>query len=146
MRLQNYIRSLRSFIPQCWTSLAACAGMAAFLLMPAGAQTTPQSSRELVLTVGKSLVVNSAANIERIAIGYGEIAEARAVAPKEILIDGKAPGETSLIIWQEGGNKLFFDVTVRANTAPLRARIETLRRQIQERLPGPEYHGRFRKR
>jgi pilus assembly protein CpaC len=135
VRLQNCIRSVRSSKPQCRTSLAACFVMAA-CLMPAGAQTAPQSSRELVLTVGKSLVVNSAATIERIAIGYGDIAEARAVGPREILIDGKAPGETSLIIWQEGGNKLFFDVTVRANTAPLRTRLETLRRQIQEQLPG----------
>lgn len=111
-------------------------GLAIFLVVPLGAQTSPQSARELVLTVGKSIVVNSAAPIERIAVGFGDIAEARAIGPKEILIDGKTAGETSLIIWQEGGNKLFFDVTVRANTSTLRTRIDTLRRQLQEQLPG----------
>src|SRR5260221_5237489 len=100
----------------------------AIAVFPGEAQTPPQTSRELVLTVGKSLVVNSAANIERIAVGYGDVAEARAVGPKEILIDGKAPGETSLIIWQEGGNKLLFDVTVRANAAPVRTKLDALRK------------------
>ncbi len=95
-----------------------------------------QTSREMVLTVGKSIIVSSSSNIERIAIGYGDVAEARAVGPREVLIDGKAPGETSLIIWQEGGNKLFFDVSVRPNTTNIKNRVETVRRQIQEQLPG----------
>ena len=143
MRLHNFIRSVRDFIPVSWTLLAACTGVAVLFLAPAGAQTTPQAPRELVLTVGKSLVVNSAANIERVAVGYGDFAEARAVGPKEVLLDGKAAGETSLIIWQEGGNKLFFDVVVRPNTANLRTRIETLRRQIQEQLPGQNIAATF---
>ena len=100
-------------------------------MLPLSAQNT----RELVVTVGKSLVVNSAANIERIAVGFGDVAEARAVGPKEILIDGKTAGETSLIIWQEGGSKLFFDVLVRPNTNATRTRIDTLRRQLKEQLP-----------
>src|SRR6185295_1798560 len=95
------------------------------------------SARELVLTVGKSLVVNSAANIERVAIGFGDVAEARAVGPKEVLLDGKAPGETSLIIWQEGGNKLFFDVVVRPNATPARTKLESLRKRIEEEVQQP---------
>jgi len=119
------------------TFLAGCIALLTYLPFPMRAQAPPaQGAREIVLTVGKSLVVNSNATIERIAIGYGDVAEARAVAPKEILIDAKAPGETSLIIWQEGGNKLFYDVIVRANTTPIRTKIETVRKQIQAQLPG----------
>jgi pilus assembly protein CpaC len=119
--------------------------MAAFMLMLAAltivaaeAQAPAQGARELVLTVGKSLVVNSATPIERIAVGFGDIAEARAVGPREVLLDGRAPGETSLIIWQEGGNKLFFDVIVRANTTGVRTKVDTVRRQMQEQLPGQD--------
>jgi len=118
--------------------LAACLGTAAILVAWASPQPqeAQQGARELSLTVGKSLVVNSAANIERIAVGFGDIAEARAVSPKEVLLDAKAPGETSLIIWQQGGNKLFFDVVVRPNPAPARARLENLRQRINTELPG----------
>lgn len=117
--------------------LAASLAAAAIAVMAVRAQTAPQqTSRELVLTVGKSLIVNSAANIERVAVGYGEVAEARAVGLNEVLLDAKAPGETSLIIWQVGGNKLFFDVIVRPNTTNARTRLENLRRRVEEELPG----------
>jgi pilus assembly protein CpaC len=112
-------------------------GAATLILMSLQTQAAPQQpSRELNLTVGKSLVVNSSANIVRIAVGYGDVAEARAVGPKEVLIDAKAPGETSLIIWQEGGNELFFDVVVRPNPTAARTKLENLRHRIQEELPG----------
>jgi pilus assembly protein CpaC len=116
--------------------LAASAVLFPALPVVALAQEGGPASRELVLTVGKSLIVNSSANIERVAVGYGDVAEARVVSPKEVLIDGKAPGETSLIIWQEGGNKLFFDLMVRPNTLNLKTRLESVRRQLQQQLPG----------
>jgi pilus assembly protein CpaC len=113
------------------------AASAALLAVLAAAPQQPaQSPREIVLTVGKSLVVNSAATIERVAVGYGDLAEARVVGPKEILLDGKAAGETSLIIWQVGGNKLFFDVVVRPNSTAQRTKLDVLRKQLQDQLPG----------
>ena len=132
-----FSRSL-NFVP--WRVLAAFVMWLAALPALVHAQAPAQGARELVLTVGKSLIVNSAAVIERVAVGFGDIAEARAVGPREVLIDGRAPGETSLIIWQEGGNKLFFDVTVRPSTAVIRTRLENLHRQLQEQLPGQEIH------
>jgi pilus assembly protein CpaC len=102
--------------------------------MPVCAQQT--APRELTLTVGKSMVLNTAVPIDRVAVGYGDVAEARAVGPQEVLVDAKAPGETSLIIWQQGGTKLFFDVSVRASTVNLRNRQEALRRALDQQLPG----------
>jgi pilus assembly protein CpaC len=104
------------------------------------AQTAQASSEEspndLFVTVGKSLIINSELPIERVSVGFGDVAEATAVSPKEILVNGKAPGETSLIVWQEGGGKLFFDVTVQPSQFGNRSRIETLRRQLNTELPG----------
>ena len=50
-----------------------------------------------------------------------DLIEAVAVNPKEVLINGKAAGETSLIIWQEGGNRLLYDLTVRLSPMRLDA-------------------------
>src|SRR5450759_3504934 len=72
-------------------------------------QTT--ASRELSVTVGKSVLVDSPQIIERIAVSNGALAEAVAISPHEMMVNGLAPGETSLIIWQQGGNRLFFDLT-----------------------------------
>ena len=66
------------------------------------AQSDQTSPASLLLTVGKSLIVDNALPIERISVGFGDIAEATAIGPRELLLNGKAPGVTSLIIWQEG--------------------------------------------
>lgn len=103
---------------------------------PATQPSSGESPNDLFVTVGKSLIVTSALTIERVSVGFGDIAEATAVSPTEVLLNGKAPGETSLIIWQQGGGKLFFDVTVQASRFANRGRVETLRREINAELPG----------
>jgi pilus assembly protein CpaC len=100
------------------------------------AQSSEESPNELFVSVGKSVIINSAVPIERVSVGFGEIAEATAVGPLEVLVNGKAPGETSLIIWQQGGSKLFFDVLVQPSRFANNTRVETLRRQINRELPG----------
>src|ERR1035437_8415359 len=50
------------------------------------------------VTVGKSLVMDSPLPIERLSVADGSLADAVAVGPKEGLINGKTPGETSLIV------------------------------------------------
>ena len=91
---------------------------------------------ELSVGVGKSVVVSSAQPIERISVGFGEYAEATAVGPREVLVNGKAPGDTSLIIWQVNGPKLFFDLTVRQSNFVNTSKIDALRRQLKQELPG----------
>lgn len=94
------------------------------------------SANDLVVAVGKSVLVDSARPIERIAVGSGDIAEATAVSPAEVLLNGKAAGETSLIVWQVGGGRQFFNVTVRASTYVANDRVEALRRELRTELPG----------
>lgn len=103
-------------------------------------QTAPaqESADDLSLTVGKSVLVNSDQPIERVSVGFGDIAEASAVSPREILVNAKAPGSTSLIVWQQGGGKLFYDVNVRPSQFLATTQLETLRRQFRTELPGQE--------
>src|SRR5947209_3002515 len=97
---------------------------------PQAQAAAPQEApNDLFVNVGKSLIINSMRPIERVSVGLGEIAEATAVGPQEILLNGKAPGQTSLIIWQQGGDKLFFDVTVQPSHYGTDSRLESLRRQ-----------------
>jgi len=105
---------------------------------PPAQQGRPQQDapNDLFITVGKSLIVDSVRPIERVSVGLGEIAEAQAVGPQEILVNGKTPGQTSLIIWQQGGEKLFFDVTVQPSRFTADSRLESLRRQFARELPG----------
>src|SRR5258708_33680766 len=73
---------------------------------PAQNPAQATASRDLAVTVGKSVLVDSPTDIERISLADGAIAEAVAISPREVQINGKTPGETSLIVWQMGGNRL----------------------------------------
>ena len=98
-------------------------------------RASEESPNDISVSVGKSVVVNSSLPIERVSVGFGDVAEATAVGPKEVLVDGKAPGETSLIIWQQGGGKLFFDVTVQQSGFANKSHLDSLRRQLHSELP-----------
>ncbi len=125
-----------------WISvcLAAGPGNAKQAQTDAGTQAQGQgetgSPNDLFVSVGKSLIVDSAIPIQRVSVGFGDVAEATAVGPQEVLVNGKAPGETSLIIWQQGNHKLFFDVTVQPSRYTANARLEQLRHQLHQELPG----------
>jgi pilus assembly protein CpaC len=94
---------------------------------------------KLMVTVGKSLIIDSPSKIQRISVANGELIEAVAVNPREVLINGKAAGETSLIIWQEGGNRLLYDLTVRLS--PLR--LDVLRQQLARDFPNEDINVTF---
>jgi pilus assembly protein CpaC len=97
-------------------------------------QTTPQPN-QLDLTVGKSLLLDSGLPMERISVGLGGVADVTAVSPSEVLVNGKAAGETSLIIWREGGSKLYYDLAVRPSRFLANSRVELAARQLNQELP-----------
>src|SRR5215468_4518975 len=97
----------------------------------AGAAAAPE---KLTVTVGKSMIIDSPVNIQRISVANGELVEAVAVNPKEVLINGKQAGDTSLIIWQQGGNRLLYELTVRLNSA----KLDAVRQQIARDYPNDD--------
>jgi pilus assembly protein CpaC len=97
----------------------------------AAGQTPTGTQGKLMVTVGKSLIIDSPLEIRRISVANGDLAEAVAVNPREVLINGKAAGETSLIVWQANGVRLIYDLTVRMSNA----RLEAVRQQVARDFP-----------
>ena len=125
----------------CVFSFACCAQLLGQVQNPpptsqAAGMSGPDSANDLVVAVGKSVLVDCARPIERVAVGSGDLAEATAVSPTEIMLNGKAAGETTLIVWQVGGGRQFFNVTVRASTYAATDRLDALRRELRTELPG----------
>lgn len=100
-------------------------------LSPAPAASALEESTKnqtVTVPVNASTVVDHPAGIRRISISNGEIAEAVAVSSTEIVINGKLPGDTSLILWDQQGARLLLDIHVTANTSKLDAvRAELLK-------------------
>jgi pilus assembly protein CpaC len=99
------------------------------------AASLQDSSNELSVAVGKTVLVDTARPISRIAIGLDDVAHVDAVSPTEVMVNGKAPGETSLIIWDRSGGRQFFNVTVRASTGVSNDNLDAIRRELRTELP-----------
>ena len=125
--MHRYLCGVLFFIS--WPALANTAQTAAGSTQ-APATEPATVTRELTVTVGKSLIVDSPVRIQRVSVADPAIAEAVAVSPREIVVNGKTAGETSVIVWQDGGNRLIFDLSVRATTT----KIEAVRRELRDEL------------
>ncbi len=104
------------------------------LLLPAAAlglaAQESAAPRELVLLPGKSVVLDSPVDIQRVSVANDKVAEAVGITPREVLLNGREPGETSVIIWQQGGGRLIFDVAVRPKETP----ADRVRRELDREL------------
>jgi pilus assembly protein CpaC len=87
---------------------------------PTSTQTTtlpaqsaqPQGAAPLRVMVGKSLLINTTERLKRISVTDPAIAFAQVITPTQILVHGKAPGEVSLLIWDELERSRSFDLRV----------------------------------
>jgi len=103
---------------------------------PAADASEQDSANDLSVAVGKSVVVDTKWPIKRAAIGTSDIAEVHGTGPTEIIVNGKAAGETSLIVWDSHGGRQFFNVTVRTSSAALNDSLDSIRRELRLELPG----------
>jgi pilus assembly protein CpaC len=72
----------------------------------------PQGSAPLRVMVGKSLLINTTERLRRISVTDEAIASVQPITPTQILVHGKAPGEVSLLIWDELERSRSFDLRV----------------------------------
>ncbi len=82
---------------------------------PAGSQPSQQTTEESVplrVMVGKSLLINTTDRLRRVSVTDPNVADAVVVTPHQIMVHGRAPGEVSLVIWDEQERSRSFDLRV----------------------------------
>jgi pilus assembly protein CpaC len=106
-------RALREFLKrsgQCGAVLAAL-GVGGLL---------GQTAENLSLTLGKSLVIEYPSDVREIKIGDTGVIDGSPVTTREIVLDGKGVGTTTMIVWNKTGQRTFYNVNVELNLEPLR--------------------------
>src|SRR6266705_4932237 len=92
-------------------------------------QSSPQQNvssegQALHILVGKSVVVNVQAPITRVLSSNPSVIETLATSPTEIVVEGRAAGSSSLILWDQSGRSQMLDVGVDVDFAGLRGAID----------------------
>ena len=101
--------------------------------IPAEQPTESEAPQTLHLLVGRSIVISSPGRIKRVSMADANIAEAIVVSTTQVLVNGKAPGGVSLIIWDESDQSQAFEVSVDID-------VLGLSQKIHEVFPSEDVH------
>ncbi len=104
------------------------------LSLTAISDVPPASDHVIDLDVNKSTVLENAGGVKRVATSTPEIAEAVVVSVNEVMVSGKAPGETSLVLWDGKGTRTIFDIHVHGNDN----RADIVRDELTREFPGAD--------
>jgi pilus assembly protein CpaC len=117
-----YLKTMRTFaLGQLKTSLLVLGTALLLARVPAAAQAEGQA---LHVFVGKSVVINLQSPVTRILSSNPAVIDTLATSPTQIVVEGKAAGSSSLILWDATGHSQMLDVTVDVNIAHLRTTLE----------------------
>jgi pilus assembly protein CpaC len=85
-----------------------------------------QSAPTISVTVNKSMVFRLTERAKRVSVSQPEVADVMVVAPTQLLINGKAVGTTSLVVFTEKGEVANYDLIVTPDVAALRGQLNTM--------------------
>ena len=88
-------------------------------------QPQPKQLPQVSVTAGRSTIVSTDFDVTRIAVTNPEVADATVVRPREILIDGKAAGTISLILWGDN-TRVQYDIVVEQPVTALEQQLHRL--------------------
>jgi len=107
-------------------------GVSALAIFWAGVAATgllaQSGTQELKMTVGKSVVIDYPSDVGRISTSNPDIVDAVPITAREILVNAKANGQSTLVVWSKAGERSFFAVTVDQN-------LEGLQKLLKDAFP-----------
>ena len=90
----------------------------------ASPQNPVGTQQVLHVFVGKSVIINVQERLKRVLSSNPAAVETLVTSPTQVVVEGKAAGTSSLILWDEAGNSQLLDVIVELDVSELRAAIE----------------------
>jgi pilus assembly protein CpaC len=84
----------------------------------------PAEGETVHVLVGKSILINVQKPLTRVLSSNPAVVETMAASPTEIVVEGKAPGASSLILWDANGRSQVLDVVSDIDIAALRNVIQ----------------------
>jgi pilus assembly protein CpaC len=104
---------------------------AAALATAASAQTQP-AHREIALVEGRGELLRFQADIKTVVVSEPKIADAIVVSPREVMVNAKGPGSTTLIVWEGEAAPQRFEIAVSKDNSEW----DSFLKKIQENANG----------
>jgi pilus assembly protein CpaC len=83
------------------------------------------------LMAGKGELLQFNEDVSKVVVSEPRIADAIVVSPREVMVNAKSPGNTTLVIWESNSRPLRYNVAVLPDTTD----FETFKRDLSAALP-----------
>src|SRR5690242_5301484 len=107
--------------------------LAAIALAAAQTTTVPQTTQpaEINLLVGRGQLLRFDKDLTKVAVAEDKIADAVVITPRELMVNAKTAGRTTVIVWL-GDNPEQYNVNVTADTSE----FDDFKKSVQASAPG----------
>jgi pilus assembly protein CpaC len=72
--------------------------------------TLAPETQSVHVQVGRSIILNTQARLRRIVVSNPNVLDTATVSPTQVVVTAKAPGSSSLVLWDESSNARIVDV------------------------------------
>ena len=112
-------------------SRGAALAVARRVRLPADQPTRP-STHDITLLEGRGELLQFQQDIMRVVISEPKIADAVVISPREVMVNAKGPGSTTLVVWETGAEPARYEIDVTKDTTEW----DAFRKQIQDSADG----------
>jgi pilus assembly protein CpaC len=88
------------------------------------AANAPAEGETVHVLVGKSIIINVQEPLTRLLSSNPDVVETMATSPTQVVVEGKAAGASSLILWDKSGRSQVLDVVSDVDIAGLRNAVQ----------------------
>src|SRR5437763_17107322 len=109
------------------------AALAVIALAAAQTPTTPESRqpREIPLLTGRGELLRFDKDLTKVAVAEPKIADAVVISPREVMVNAKSAGRTTVVVWQGENEPLQFNINVSADTTE----FDDFKKSVQASVP-----------
>jgi pilus assembly protein CpaC len=104
---------------------AAVAAAAPAQGSPTSSSALSTETQSIHVQVGRSIILNTQARLRRIVVSNPDVLDTATISPTQLVITAKAPGSSSLVLWDESSNARIVDVYADVDVAGLRESIRS---------------------
>src|SRR5690242_16974372 len=111
---------------------AALAAMALLAVAQTTTMTETRQTREIPLLNGRGELLRFDRDLTKVAVAEPKIADAVVISPREVMVNAKSAGRTTVMIWLGEGEPQQYNINVSADTSD----FDDFKKTVQASVPG----------
>ena len=117
--------------------------LSAIALVAAQTTTVPETRhpREIPLLTGRGELLRFDKDLTKVAVAEPKIADAVVISPREVMVNAKGTGRTTVVIWQGDSEPQQFNVNVSADTSEFDDFKKTVQASVPDGIINVAGHG-----